>query len=113
MRRPFLLKSREYEYEKEVRLFTVDAHARPNVVVEKVAPEDWIEMIRVFPEVWSEDAELLRNLIKTRCPALQDRIEPSPLASAPSPTESWWSNIEADVSYENAEKDWPAFLWEP
>jgi hypothetical protein len=113
LRRPLLLKSREYEYETEVRLFTVDGHARPNLLVEKVAPEDWIEAMRVSPEIWSEDAGLLRDLIKARCPALQNRIGPSPLASTPSHAESCWSAIEADVSLENAEKHWPAFLWEP
>lgn len=113
LRRPFLLKSREYEYENEVRLFTVDGHARPNLIVEKVAPEDWIEQIRVSPEIWSEDAELLHELIKVRCPALQDRIRSSPLSSAPSHAESCWSDIEADVSHENAAKNWPPFLWEP
>lgn len=113
LRRPFLLKSREYEYEKEVRLFTVDGHARPNLLVEKVAPDDWIEEIRVSPEIWSEDAGLLRDLIKSRCPSLENRIGPSPLASAPSHAESCWSDIEADVSHENAEQNWPAFLWEP
>lgn len=113
LRWPFLLKSREYEYENEVRLFTVDGHARPNLLVEKVAPENWIEEIRVSPEIWSEDAELLHELIKARCPALQNRIGSSPLTSTPSYADSCWSDIEAEVSHENAEKNWPPFLWEP
>jgi hypothetical protein len=57
LRRPFLLKSREYEYEKEVRLFTVDPGALPTLVVEGVSPEKWIEEIRISPEMWREDAE--------------------------------------------------------
>jgi hypothetical protein len=113
LRRPFLLKSREYAYENEARLFTVDGHARPNLIVEKVAPEDWIEEIRVSPEIWSEDAGLLRDLIKARCPPLQNRIGPSPLASTTNHAESSLSDIEADVSHENAEKNSPDFLWEP
>ena len=85
----------------------------PDDLVEKIAPEDWIEEIRVSPEIWSEDADLLRELIKARCPALQSRIGSSPLTNAPSHAESCWSEIEADVFQENAEKNWPAFLWEP
>lgn len=112
LRRPFLLKSREYQYENEVRLFTVDGHARPNLLVETVAPEDWIEEIRVSPEIWSEDAELLRDLIKSRCSVLEKRIGASPIASAPI-QESCWSDIDADVSHENAAKNWPPFLREP
>ncbi len=113
LRRPFLLKSREYDYENEVRLFTVDGHARRNLVVEQVAPEDWIEEMRVSPEIWSEDAALLRDLVKSRCPMLENRLGPSPLASVSNHAESCWSEIEAGVSNENAQKNWPTFLWEP
>ena len=113
LRRPFLLKSREYEYENEVRLFTVDGHARPNLVAENVAPDSWIDEIRISPEIWSEDAELLRDFIKRRCPALQNRIGPSPLASEPTLADASWSGIEAQASHTNAKKNWPDFLWEP
>ena len=112
LRRPFLLKSQEYEYENEVRLFTVDSRARPNLIVENVRPEDWIERIQVSPEIWSEDADLLRDLIKARCPVLQNCIGSSPLASAPSDADSILSDMEANASQENAEKNWPDFLKE-
>lgn len=112
LRRPFLLKSREYAFENEVRLFTVDGHARPNLVVDNVAPEDWIEQIRVSPEVWTEDAELLQTLIGARVPALKSKIACSPLVSKSKSGESAWSDCLAEVSQESAE-NWPAFLHDP
>jgi Protein of unknown function (DUF2971) len=113
LRRPFLLKSHEYEYENEVRLFTVDGRARPSLLVENVAPGEWIEQIRVSPEVWPEDAELLRLLIRERAPSLEGRIGLSPLADATDPAKSARADLQSDVFLEDAKNKWPRFLWNP
>ena len=109
LRYPYLLKSREYQYENEVRLCTVDAGARPNLLVEGVHPEEWIKEIRISPELWFEDASIIHDLICQHYPAMKDRLGQSPLSNAPSEFDGLWSEHVAKTSIEGAAKNWPPF----
>ena len=113
LRHPYLLKSQEYEYEKEVRLTTVNGRACPTLVVEGVRPEDWIREIRISPDIWHEDAGILRDLISARCPKLAECLRHSPLSNSPSNSKMHWSKIEANLAQKDSEENWPDFLHEP
>jgi hypothetical protein len=112
LRYPHLLKGMEYKYENEVRLCTVDSAARSHLMVENVPPETWIQEIRVSPDIWHEDAELLRKLIADRCPAIKNQIVSSPLTLTPSFVDNFEEQLNSDMSKIEA-ADWPAFLHKP
>lgn len=113
LRRPFFLKAQEYSYENEVRLVTIDPRALPSIEVEGVSASEWIEQIVISPELWSGDAELLKQLIESRCPGLMGRVYQSSALKVPHPEDSSWTDIEAEVAKGNALKHWPTSLWEP
>jgi hypothetical protein len=113
LRRPFFLKAQEYSYENEVRLVTIDPRALPSIEIEGVSASEWIEQIVISPEMWSRDAELLTQLIESRCPALKGRVHKSSAFNVPDAEDSSWTGIEADAAKEDALKHWPPSLWEP
>jgi hypothetical protein len=113
LRRPFFLKAQEYSYENEVRLVTIDPRALPSIEVEGASASEWMEQIVISPELWSRDADLLKQLIEDRCPALKGRVLQSSALKDPNAEDAAWSGIEADVAQEDALKHWPQSLWEP
>lgn len=113
LRRPFFLKAQEYSYENEVRLVSVDPRALPSIEVEGASPSDWIEQIVISPELWSRDAELLKQLIENRCPDLEGCVHQSSALKGPNAEDSIWTGIEAEAANEDALKHWPTLLSEP
>jgi hypothetical protein len=115
LRRPFLLKGKEYEYENEVRLVTVDPGAKDRLVVPKVKAEEWMKEILLSPDLSKDDAEILREIIVTICPALEDLVSQSKTLEGvrwPGGVEFFLANDEEKRNREEA-KHWPAFLHEP
>jgi hypothetical protein len=113
LRRPFFLKAQEYSYENEVRLVTVDPRALPSIEVEGASPSGWIEQIVISPELWSRDAELLKELIESRCPDIKGRVHQSSALKDPNAGDAAWRGIEAEAAQEDALTHWPQSLWEP
>jgi len=112
LRHPYLVKGKEYEYEKEIRLCTVDPARRRHLIVQRVPPESWIQEIRISPKIWHQDAEVLINLIAESCPQLKAPVSISPLTPRPSVVDEFEEQLDADVSKDEAE-NWPAFLHKP
>lgn len=112
LRHPHLLKAKEYEYEKEIRLCTVDASERAHLVVQGVPPESWIQEIRVSPKIWHQDAQVLVDQIANSCPQLKTSINISLLTSTPGIAENFEEQVNADVGQSEA-KHWPGFLHSP
>ncbi len=114
LRHPYFLKSLEYSQENEVRLVTVDPDGGPTLLINDVNPLDWIMEIRISPEVWPEDAKILRTLIEQRSPQLKDRISISkvPLGHTKDDAEESWLEITADLRQAEAAK-WPMWLRAP
>ncbi len=113
LRRPFLIKGKEYESENEARLVTVAPSGRPTLVVDGIVPQNWIEEIRISPEMWSEDGQFLRELVEKRCPQLAGIITVSPVTNAQDSTELWLDEEEAQYNEKHAKSAWPKWLWEP
>jgi|GEM_PF-6435637 len=113
LRRPFFLKAQEYSYENEIRLVTVDPRALPSIEIEGASPSDWIEQIVISPELWSRDAEMLKQLIEGRCPGFKGRVYQYSALKDPNAEDSIWTGIQAEAANEDALKHWPTSLWEP
>lgn len=113
LRRPYILKAQEYSYENEVRLVTVDPRAQPSIEVERVPAADWIEQVVISPELWAGDADLLKQLIEDRCPALKGHVHQSSALEDPNADDPSWLPFESEANQEGAQKAWPALLWEP
>lgn len=112
IRRPFFLKRKEFEGENEVRLVTVDPARRTHLLLTGVHPEDWIEEIRISPDIWPGDATLIQELIAESKPALARLIRHSPVREEPELEDSAWKELDAEVNREDAEH-WPEFLRVP
>lgn len=112
LRRPFLLKQREYQAENEVRLVTVDPTASAYIRVGTVRPETWIEEIRISPDLWTADAELLKQHILTVSPALDGRVQRSAVSRMPTISEETFAALDAEVNRDAAAR-WPDFLRTP
>lgn len=110
--RPFLLKQREYQAENEVRLVTVDPEASAYIRVAGVRPETWIEEIRISPDLWTDDAELLSQHILTVSPALEGRVCRSAVCRMPTSSEDTFAILDAEVNRDAAAR-WPDFLRKP
>lgn len=113
LRRPFLLKQREYQAENEVRLVAVDPAASAYIRVGEVRPETWIEEIRISPDLWMDDADLLSQHISTVSPALEGRVRRSTVRGGQSLGEARCAAFQASVNAEAAAKRWPKFLFTP
>ncbi len=114
LKRPWILKGHEYEYEREVRIATVDPRGEENLVVDDVAPHDWIRQIRISSEMWPQDADVLRTLISERCPPLASVVHQSSATRPPQDgSEMFWAEAESDAKVDEAKSHWPDLLWEP
>jgi hypothetical protein len=112
LRHPYLVKGKEYEYEKEIRLCAVDPSERPHLIINGVPPESWIQEIRISPKIWHQDAEVLVDLIAQSCPQLKPFINISPLTPTPGFADQFEEQLNADVGKGEA-AHWPRFLHSP
>jgi hypothetical protein len=112
LRHPYLVKGREYEYEKEIRLWTVDPSERSHLIINGVPPESWIQEIRISPRIWHQDAVVLVDLIADLCPQLKPFVNISPLTPTPGIADQFEEQINADVGKDEA-THWPRFLHSP
>jgi hypothetical protein len=110
LRRPFLLKSKEYEFEKEVRLVTVDPKKQGSLTVEDVKPKEWIDQVLISPRIWGPDAEALRSMIEEKAPWLKGKVGQSRTTRLPG---SGGTDYDEGPDQEEEAKHWPTFLWEP
>ena len=74
--RPFLLKSEEFEHEKEVRIFTKCSPEATGIPVFNMKAAELIQAVRISPVIHHAEAKSLRNIIEKRLPAVRvDRSE--------------------------------------
>jgi hypothetical protein len=64
--RPFFVKRKEFESEKEVRFVTAENgyDERGGVLLKDLKPQDWISAIRLWPELNSEEANSILKIVK-------------------------------------------------
>jgi len=110
LRRPFFLKGREYSYENEVRLVTVDPKEMPSIEVDSVSATDWIEEIIISPELWGKDSDILKHLINSKFRGL---VRQSSALCGPISEDSDWEKVEGEIRERNAEEHWPKLLRKP
>ena len=117
VRRPFLVKRKEYSHEEEVRLETVDAGGRRGIILKDLDPEKWIEGIVFWPGFPRSEAEALVSAISKLAPRLADRTKSSPLFQR-DPTSTFPTALDALDEYfadrlSSEAQSWPEFLRRP
>jgi len=117
IRRPFLVKRKEYEHEHEVRLVKVDPGGRPGITLEGVDPEKWMENIVFWPGFPRSEAEALVQAVARISPNLAKRTQTSqlfqrdPTSSSDSAREALKEDC-AGLASKDAQ-NWPSLLSRP
>jgi len=117
-RRPFLVKRIEYRHEGEVRLVTVDSGRRPGILLDGLAPGEWIEQIVFWPGFPDSEAESLVEAVGKVAPGLAERTKRSKLFDRyPQSVNSPDFERELDKVFANAgrkaSENWPPFMQKP
>lgn len=79
VRRPFLLKGKEYVHEQEVRLVTVAPDSNDGLLLEEIKPASWIQRIVLPSGLPASQLRAIEWMVQTLCPDLSGTISESAL----------------------------------
>lgn len=112
LRRPYLLKSHEYEYENEVRLLTVDPCGGENLQINNVDAATWIKEILIAPDIWHSDANVMQDLIESRHPRFKGLVYQSKAAQLPGKEDNFLQGEYTMFLGDVRRKKWPPVMWD-
>ena len=103
--RPFFLKRKEYESEREVRFVTSgsDRPERDGILLKNLKPRDWISAIRLWPGLTVDEEQSISKAIKHFIPDVD--CEKSDLFSGPDGPSEIMEEILADLE-KSADSNW-------